>query len=171
LGGVFVFCLGLVDDIWHIKPWQKLLGQIIAALMLLALSPALRGPACPISMAWSHSSGSSASPTPSIFSTTWTARHGHQLDRASFFAMVLLQLGQQDLAIYSGALAAALAGFLVYNSNPASIFMGDCGALFIGYVLSAIALQTAHALRDYSLGERIAVPVSFCSCPFSTPPL
>ena len=41
LGGVFMFCLGLVDDIWRIKPSQKLLGQIIAGTVLLVLGPFL----------------------------------------------------------------------------------------------------------------------------------
>ena len=35
---------------------------------------------------------------------------------------------------------AALLGFLVYNSNPASIFMGDCGSMFIGFFLASAAL-------------------------------
>jgi len=38
------------------------------------------------------------------------------------------------------ALAGAIAGFLRYNFNPASIFLGDCGSLLIGFLLSAIAI-------------------------------
>src|ERR1700724_523918 len=38
------------------------------------------------------------------------------------------------------ALAGAILGFLRYNFNPASIFLGDCGSLLIGFLLSAIAL-------------------------------
>lgn len=37
-------------------------------------------------------------------------------------------------------LAGATMGFLLYNSHPASIFMGDCGALFLGFIISAISL-------------------------------
>src|SRR6266481_4706456 len=42
------------------------------------------------------------------------------------------------------ALAGAIIGFLRFNFNPATIFLGDCGSLFIGFVLSALALQGAQ---------------------------
>jgi hypothetical protein len=58
------------------------------------------------------------------------------------------------------ALAGAIAGFLPYNFNPASIFLGDCGSLLIGFLLSAIAIagsqksptMVAVALPIVSLG-------------------
>jgi UDP-GlcNAc:undecaprenyl-phosphate GlcNAc-1-phosphate transferase len=42
------------------------------------------------------------------------------------------------------ALAGAILGFLRFNFNPATIFLGDCGSLFIGFMLSALALQGAQ---------------------------
>ena len=42
------------------------------------------------------------------------------------------------------ALAGAILGFLRYNFNPATIFLGDCGSLFMGFMLSALALQGAQ---------------------------
>jgi UDP-GlcNAc:undecaprenyl-phosphate GlcNAc-1-phosphate transferase len=60
---------------------------------------------------------------------------------ASFFVVMAAMSGQ----IYVGALAAALLGstlgFLVYNFNPASIFMGDTGSLFLGFMLAAIGIK------------------------------
>src|SRR5260370_26538440 len=42
------------------------------------------------------------------------------------------------------ALAGAITGFLRYNFNPASIFLGDCGSLLIGFLISAIAMAGSH---------------------------
>ncbi len=57
--------------------------------------------------------------------------------------------------------AAALVGFLVYNSNPASIFMGDCGSLFVGFFLASTSLLSASASggRSRSFLPVLAVPV------------
>lgn len=48
--------------------------------------------------------------------------------------------GRMDIQTMSLILAGATMGFLIYNSHPASIFMGDCGALFLGFIISAISL-------------------------------
>src|SRR5262249_60166824 len=50
-------------------------------------------------------------------------------------------LGHNDAIVFlTLALAGVIAGFLRFNFNPASIFLGDCGSLLIGFVLGAIAL-------------------------------
>ncbi|SRR5579884_703046 len=58
---------------------------------------------------------------------------------AAVFA-VSIALGNGLEALITAALAGAILGFLRYNFNPASIFLGDCGSLFIGFILSAVAL-------------------------------
>ena len=55
---------------------------------------------------------------------------------------VSLSNGRPLMALFMACLAGALLGFLRYNFNPASIFMGDSGSLFVGFVLAATALQT-----------------------------
>src|SRR5213075_1337246 len=50
--------------------------------------------------------------------------------------VMTVALGQPDGTIYVAALAGAVCGFLVYNFNPASVFMGDAGSLFLGYFLA-----------------------------------
>jgi UDP-GlcNAc:undecaprenyl-phosphate/decaprenyl-phosphate GlcNAc-1-phosphate transferase len=160
LGGVSMFCLGLIDDIWRIKPGQKLLGQIIAGAVLLVLGPALP---------WTPSAFFNAMLTfvwiigicnaINLLDNMDGLATGVSLIAAGFFSCILWQNDQAAWAVPSAALAAALAGFLVYNSNPASIFMGDSGALFIGYVLSAISLQAAaHAPID-RFGASLTIPV------------
>ena len=54
---------------------------------------------------------------------------------------------------------AALLGFLFYNSNPASIFMGDCGSMFVGFFLASSALINVSGGRSRSFLPVLAVPI------------
>jgi UDP-GlcNAc:undecaprenyl-phosphate GlcNAc-1-phosphate transferase len=56
--------------------------------------------------------------------------------------LIALQQGHPLMILLCGALAGAILGFLVYNFNPASIFMGDSGSMFLGFVLAASAIQS-----------------------------
>jgi UDP-GlcNAc:undecaprenyl-phosphate GlcNAc-1-phosphate transferase len=160
LGGIFMFCLGLIDDIWRIKPAQKLLGQIVAATVLLVLGPLL--PWTPIAflnalltIIWIIGITNAIN----LLDNMDGLATGVSLIAAGFFSLILWQNDEMAWAVLSAALAAALAGFFVYNRNPASIFMGDCGALFIGYVLSAISLQAASTAPADRIGASLAIPV------------
>src|SRR5437773_8088068 len=53
----------------------------------------------------------------------------------------------------------ALIGFLIYNSHPASIFMGDCGSMFIGFFLASVALMNVTGGRSRSFLPVLAVPI------------
>jgi UDP-GlcNAc:undecaprenyl-phosphate GlcNAc-1-phosphate transferase len=56
--------------------------------------------------------------------------------------LVSLQRGHPLMTLFSAALAGSIVGFLFYNFNPASIFMGDTGSMFLGFVLATTAMQT-----------------------------
>jgi UDP-GlcNAc:undecaprenyl-phosphate/decaprenyl-phosphate GlcNAc-1-phosphate transferase len=160
LGGIFIFFVGLVDDIWTIRPSQKLLGQVAAALMLLMAGSVLpwtglKAVDYTISFVWIIGITNAINLLDNIDGLA----AGISLVAATFFAMLLWQLDQREWAMLAGVLAASLAGFLIYNSNPASIFMGDSGALFIGYVLSAVSLRAASHLAGEPSGRAILLPV------------
>jgi len=57
-----------------------------------------------------------------------------------FFAAMLFLFGNLDGALYATAVLGGLLGFLLYNKNPAKVFMGDTGSLFLGGVVAALAL-------------------------------
>jgi UDP-GlcNAc:undecaprenyl-phosphate GlcNAc-1-phosphate transferase len=57
--------------------------------------------------------------------------------------LVALQQGLYPVAVITAALAGATLGFVRYNFNPATIFMGDTGSLFLGYMLAAISIYGA----------------------------
>lgn len=60
--------------------------------------------------------------------------------------------GYQEIAIFCFILAGALMGFLVFNSHPAKVFMGDLGSLSLGATLASIAILTRHELSLALIG-------------------
>jgi UDP-GlcNAc:undecaprenyl-phosphate GlcNAc-1-phosphate transferase len=70
--------------------------------------------------------------------------------------IVSLMLGHPHVTVVALVLSGALIGFLRYNFNPASIFLGDSGSLFIGFTLAAISLQGS---QKASTAVAIAIPL------------
>jgi UDP-GlcNAc:undecaprenyl-phosphate GlcNAc-1-phosphate transferase len=70
--------------------------------------------------------------------------------------LVALMLGQTTVAVVACVLCGALVGFLRYNFNPASIFLGDSGALFIGFILAALSVNGA---QKASTAVAVAIPL------------
>jgi UDP-GlcNAc:undecaprenyl-phosphate/decaprenyl-phosphate GlcNAc-1-phosphate transferase len=80
---------------------------------------------------------------------------------ATTFAVAALQ-GQPLMILFTAALAGAVLGFLFYNFNPASIFMGDTGSMFLGFVLATTAIQTN---QKSSTAVAIVVPIIALAIP------
>src|SRR5438270_1786688 len=78
---------------------------------------------------------------------------------SGFLPLSFVVSGQPTEALMLAVFAAALLGFLVYNSSPASIFMGDCGSLFIGFFLASSALVNVSGGRSRSFLPVLAVPI------------
>ena len=72
--------------------------------------------------------------------------------------------GDAIMMLFMAGLAGSLLGFLVYNFNPASIFMGDTGSMFIGYVLAVGSIQTS---QKSSTAVAILVPVVALGLPIA----
>ncbi len=62
------------------------------------------------------------------------------------FALISFVVGFEDIGIFCLVLVGALVGFLVYNTHPAKIFMGDTGSLALGGVMGAVAILTHREL-------------------------
>ena len=72
-------------------------------------------------------------------------------------------MGRRDIPVISLILAGAIAGFLPYNFHPASIFQGDCGALFLGFTLACLSLLGFKTTTFITLGFPVIilfVPIS-----------
>jgi len=156
IGATFLFILGLLDDFVHIKPQTKLVGQILTASLVAFLGFRLH---------WFESLTLDTVVT--IFWVVGITNAFNLLDNmdglcAGIAAIAatylsLLFVGAAPEAFFTSLiLAAALAAFLLYNFNPASIFMGDCGSLPIGFVLAVLGLYytevgATHALSVYTV--------------------
>src|SRR5205807_1345288 len=156
----FLFLVGLVDDLAHAKPYQKLVGQVMGAAFVIYYG---------LSLPWTRYL--SLNMVIAIFWLIGITNAINLLDNmdglaagiaaiaSSFLAFALIVAGQTTEALLVGVFAAALVGFLVYNSNPASIFMGDCGSMFIGFFLASSALIHASGGRSRSFLPVLAVPI------------
>lgn len=139
-----IAAFGFADDILSLKPSTKLIAQVIVASALLFAGYRLN---------WIDSLVGDAMLT--LFWIVGITNAFNLLDNMDgLCAGVALIAGASLLAIsipngltngstYLVALLGATAGFLVYNVNPASIFMGDTGSLFLGLSLAALTLSTA----------------------------
>jgi len=142
LGATLVSFLGLWDDSKPLPVWVKLMGQVCAAIILLLSGVQINVLRIP---------GLNA-----IGTVLWVVLVTNALNlidnmdglasgvagiAAVFFLLLAAMSGQYLVGALAAALLGACLGFLVYNLNPASIFMGDSGALFIGFVLAALGIK------------------------------
>jgi UDP-GlcNAc:undecaprenyl-phosphate GlcNAc-1-phosphate transferase len=155
-----LFLVGLIDDFHSLKPYQKLSGQIMGAAVVVW---------CGLTLPWTGSLPVNMAIT--LFWLIGITNAVNLLDNmdglaggvaaiaSAFLALNFLGNGQAAEALMLAVFGAALLGFLVYNSNPASIFMGDCGSMFIGFFLASSALLCPTAGRSRSVLPVLAVPV------------
>ena len=119
IGGTIMFIGGLIDDMVNLKPKYKLAFEVAAAIVLMTVGK--------------------------VSLDVIRLPMGISIDMGlvSFIVTFVWIIGITNAVnLIDGldGLAGATMGFLLYNSHPASIFMGDCGALFLGFIISAISL-------------------------------
>lgn len=144
-----IFLLGLYDDMHSLGPYTKFAVQGIAAVMLYA--GGLRILDLPLLFGSRHFPGYVAFPLTVLWVIGITnafnlidGLDGLAAGSALFSTFVVFVVamfsGAPSLSLLTIALAGSILGFLRFNFNPATIFLGDCGSLFIGFMLSALAL-------------------------------
>lgn len=142
VGATGISFIGLIDDRWGLRPLVKLTGQIAAGLLLYVSGVHIRA---------------FASPALNVFTTLlWVVYITNAINlldnmdglaggiaaiAAAHFALMCAFSGQYLVGALSIALLGACLGFLFYNLNPASIFMGDSGSLFLGFTLAATGIK------------------------------
>ena len=149
LGGSLMFFTGLVDDLIDIKPIVKLVLQIVAAGILIFHGVCVDSIHLPFGIIINNQIFSI------LFTVIWIAGITNAINlidgldglAGGMSVIMLVVIGsvaiierRMDVAMITFILASSTTGFLVYNAHPASIFMGDCGSLFLGFMISAISL-------------------------------
>ncbi len=142
VGASLMSFLGIWDDRRGLHPLFKLLGQFLAASILIltgvrigtfsweALNIAL-------TLGWVVVITNSLN----LLDNMDGLSGGIGATAAIFFLLLAAMNDQYLVGALSAALVGACLGFLVYNFNPASIFMGDAGALFLGFILAAVGIK------------------------------
>ena len=142
IGATLISFLGLWDDRMPLPAWIKLLGQLLPALALILTGVQVsifpwETLNIAVTLIWVLFITNAVN-----FLDNMDGLSAGIAGMASAYFLLLAALSGQYLV---GALAAALLGacigFLVYNFNPASIFMGDTGSLFLGFVLAALGIK------------------------------
>ena len=142
IAAAWVSALGAWDDRWGLHHLYKLLGQVIAAVFLIL-------------------TGVQVSFLPSMYvnwavTVIWVVGLTNAINfldnmdglsggivaiAATFFLFMAVQSGQYLVGGLAAALMGASVGFLIYNFSPATIFMGDTGSLFLGFVLAVLGIK------------------------------
>ena len=156
----FLFIVGLVDDLIHLKPYQKLIGQVLGAAYVVYYGLSLPWTRSPlINMALAIFWLIAITNAINLLDNMDGLAAGIAIIAAGFLALSFVNTGQYIDALILLSFAAGLLGFLIYNSNPASIFMGDCGSMFVGFFLASSALVNVSGGRSRSFLPVLAVPI------------
>ncbi|CAN5605159.1 MraY family glycosyltransferase [soil metagenome] len=141
VGATLMSLMGLVDDKWGLGSYVKLFGQILAAgiLVYTGVQVNLFGGWLDIAITilWVVSITNALN----LLDNMDGLSGGIAMIAAVFFTLLASLSNQYLVGALAAALAGACAGFLVHNWNPAHIFMGDTGTLFIGFLLAAVGIK------------------------------
>lgn len=152
LGGTLIVALGVADDVYQLPAKIKLLGQIAAACVLVIFDIRIEWVNNPLGGYFYLDMLSIPFTIFWVISFTNVVNLIDGLDGLAAgvsaiasltVILVAVQMGYFHVAILTAALAGAIIGFIRYNFNPATIFMGDTGSMFIGYMLAAISVYGA----------------------------
>jgi UDP-GlcNAc:undecaprenyl-phosphate GlcNAc-1-phosphate transferase len=161
LGGAsFLFLVGFIDDLRQCKPYQKLITQLMAAALVVFCGILLPWTPWPLAnMALTVLWLVGITNAVNLLDNMDGLAAGISAIAATFLGITFLQNGQLGEAVATGTFVAVLLGFLIFNTHPASIFMGDCGSMFIGFFLAGTALLSVSGGRTQGVLSVLAVPV------------
>lgn len=159
-----IFCLGIYDDVRGAGPYLKFVVQAIAAVMLFAGGMRVLD----LPLIFSHSLPWFVGLPLTVLWVVAVTNAFNLIDgldglaagSALFSTLVFFICALVNhywlASLMSVTLAGAILGFLRFNFNPATIFLGDSGSLFIGFMLSALALAGAQKAPTF---VAVAIPV------------
>lgn len=157
IGATIIVIAGFLDDKYDLKPIYKLLFQVLAAIVLVTFDLRIINITNPFSNSnpW-LSTGILSIPLTLIWVVGITnainlidgldglAAGVALISSVTLFIIAVMSIDiRYEAAFLTAALSGAILGFLPYNFNPASIFMGDTGAQLLGFLLAAISIEGA----------------------------
>ena len=171
-GVVLMFCVGLVDDITQIKAWPKLIGQVVAASIIVAAGVSIGIMRLPFSntyidLGWVNY------PLSVLYLVAFVniinlidgldgLASGTVAIMAAALLYLVVQRGNMTLAFACIMLVAVCLAFLCFNFYPASVFMGDSGSMLLGIALGIVAIAGVTRAQGFVLA---LVPVAIAGVP------
>ena len=159
-GSAFLFTVGLIDDFLNIKPYQKLIGQLFGAAIIVGFGlklplTGLELVDIGITVFWLVGITNAVN----LLDNMDGLAAGIAAIAATALAFGFAVNGQYAEFVMIAVFIGTLVGFLFFNFNPASIFMGDCGSMFIGFLLASSVMLGQSGGRSRNILTIIAVPV------------
>ncbi len=155
-----MFLLGLIDDFVQLKPYAKLVGQIVISTVFTMFGLRLHWIGSPVldqalTIFWLVGISNAVN----LLDNLDGLAGGVAAIASAYLVYFCHVAGQPTAAALSAAFCGAVVGFLVFNFNPASIFMGDCGSLFLGFVLGGMALVNQQPGMRRNVITILTIPV------------
>jgi len=165
VGGTLIFILGLLDDLRPLSPQIKFIGQIIITALLINMGVVIEiipypVVAVPLTFLWFVGLTNAFN----LLDNMDGLSAGVAAISSCALFIFSVQSGKTSLALCSIVLSGSCVGFLLYNFNPARIFMGDCGSMFLGFMLAAISI-TGTWKHASSVVVTLLVPVLILGIP------
>ncbi|MEW6172794.1 MAG: MraY family glycosyltransferase [Bacillota bacterium] len=172
--GTFIFGLGMLDDVLGLSPRVKLLGQVVAALIVIPFGVNISFITHPFKEGLLLHLGYWGIPVTVLWIVAVTnavnlidgldgLAAGVSCIGAVTLGTVAVLAGDQLGVLPALVLAATLFAFLPYNFHPARVFLGDCGAMFIGFILACGAVvgvaKTATAVTLVTPAIILGIPL------------
>lgn len=154
LSGTLIIMLGLIDDFGVLSPGTKLAGQCLAVFVLIKSGIRIEIASLPdwidiaLTVFWMIGIINAFN----LLDIMDGLSAGVGIISAAFLCAVAILHGDQAIAFMLAALMGSLCGFLRYNWRPASIYMGDSGAMFIGLMLGALSM-----IGKYTEGHSVSL--------------
>jgi len=168
LGSFLAFATGLIDDIFgsRFPAWAKALGQLSAALCVVlggVSTSFLPGPFLNglLTVFWLVGITNAFN----LLDNMDGLSAGVALIASSVLLVNALWSGESLIAALTLTFIGVMAGFLFFNFNPASIFLGDCGSHFVGFVIASILLLDRYATDASSSYFPVLMPVLLLALP------
>ncbi len=167
LGGLLILVLGIIDDKRELRPLWKLVGQIVCSLAVVLsgvrITLFIPGflPGCLLTVLW-------------IVALTNAFNFLDNMDGLSagvaaiaslLFFFTAAYLEQYFVCLILVALAGSALGFLRHNFPPASIFMGDAGSMFLGYMLGCLTVVATFYSGESGARSAVVLPVVVLAIP------
>ncbi|HHU22913.1 MAG TPA: undecaprenyl/decaprenyl-phosphate alpha-N-acetylglucosaminyl 1-phosphate transferase [Clostridiales bacterium] len=182
LGAIIIVAVGAIDDIISLRAWVKFLFQIIAAVVAVlhgVVIEVIMNPnifsetehlvlgmlSVPITIIWIVAITNSVN----LIDGLDGLAVGVSAIGSVTMLVIALVVSEGNVAVVLAALAGACIGFMPYNLNPAKIFMGDTGALLLGYVLataSVMGMFKFYAVVSFAVPV-LALAVPLCDTVFA----